>query len=632
MTNLVEASWRRCRSEFDLESRHQPSLFRVSESELRNARSRLEGFEIDSDSAIGRVRQAARSGDCCVLLSDTQGVVVQSYADTCAAQELAKKGLSSGYVWREDLVGTNGIGTCLAACQAVTVDGPSHYFEALKSYSCTAAPILGPEGEIIGVLDVSGHQTLGSDGSFLRAFVQDVADQISGGLFRRRYREEHIIAISDKPLAIPDRLNALIALDEDGQILGATREALSLLGVGGIGSIIGLAVDRLWNVPMADISPLVVRSTQLGVDAKSAIYATSFKAPPEMKCPPRCRNIKETMVDATSDTNAFDLVAGKDRQLLSQVELWRKLLNSDIPLLLLGETGVGKDTFARTLHSESQRSDKPYVAVNCAAIPESLLASELFGYAPGTFTGGLKGGRTGKIVESNGGTLFLDEIGDMPLELQAHLLRVLEERKVTPLGSSCAVPVDARIICATHRDLPALVERGAFRKDLYFRIKGVQIVLPPLRERSDIIDVAYRIIRDEVGPDAAGIEFSEDAIEAIKRYAWPGNVRELKNVIRYVLDVHAEKTITPAHLPRDIVNPDRPSPSDNSGQARNDCYAQNPELRLSWREEKDRQAIVAALRASKWNVTEAAQSLKISRVTLHRKIRRYEIVSPNNMG
>ena len=294
---------------------------------------------------------------------------------------------------------------------------------------------------------------------------------------------------------------------------------------------------------------------------------------------------------------------------------------------------------------------KPYIAVNCAAIPATLLASELFGYAPGTFTGGVKGGRAGKIVASHGGTLFLDEIGDMPLELQAHLLRVLEERTVTPLGSADPIPVDMKIICATHRNLQELIAKGQFRKDLYYRIRGAQIVIPGLRERADMAALVAAIVRDETPANSGDVTFSNEVLDLFRRYPWPGNIRELRNVIRFILSLHATETlITIEHLPEQLLDYSR----DGSGS--NDSYAMMPEPQqprdaraiedrngsmtgvsggttlVEANEAAERRRIVESLRTNRWNVTDAATQLGVSRATLHRKIRRYAITSPNNQS
>ncbi len=210
---------------------------------------------------------------------------------------------------------------------------------------------------------------------------------------------------------------------------------------------------------------------------------------------------------------------------------------------------------ARGIHAESSRAGNPYVAVNCAAIPATLLASELFGYAPGTFTGGVKGGKIGKIAASDGGTLFLDEIGDMPLDLQAHLLRVLEDRSVNPLGSTRTDPVDLRIICATHRNLPDLVTAGHFRKDLYYRIRGAQFTIPALRQRVDFSALVASVIQDEAQLSGLQpISVAPDALEVLRSYPWPGNIRELRNIIRLVLSLHGnERSIQVDHLPEYIL-------------------------------------------------------------------------------
>lgn len=243
-----------------------------------------------------------------------------------------------------------------------------------------------------------------------------------------------------------------------------------------------------------------------------------------------------------------DLVGG-DSAVARAVDLCRKVSDADLPLLILGETGVGKDTLARALHAASRRSRKPFVAINCAAIPASLLASELFGYVPGTFTGGAKSGYAGKFIASNGGTFFLDEIGDMPLDLQAYLLRVLDQRVVTPLGSNKPVPIDVRFMSATHRDLQNLVKQDRFRQDLFYRIRGLQVRLPALRNRSDLPVLASRLFHEEAARLAYVATPSDEVMNTLLKYDWPGHLRELRNVIRLALCTCDGGNVKIAHLP-----------------------------------------------------------------------------------
>lgn len=252
-------------------------------------------------------------------------------------------------------------------------------------------------------------------------------------------------------------------------------------------------------------------------------------------------------------TQTLDELAGDDPTMARAVYLCRKISNSDLPLLILGETGVGKNSLARALHAEGRRSNKPFIAINCAAIPGSLLASELFGYAPGTFTDGAKNGYAGKIIACNGGTFFLDEIGDMPLDLQAYLLRVLEERSVHPLGSNGAVPVDVRFVSATHCDLPGLVASGRFRQDLYYRIRGVEITLPALRMRRDLGDIIDRIAAVEAKNQDKAMTLCPQTRDVLCKYPWPGNFRELRNVLRLAISFCEDEHVTVADMPSPII-------------------------------------------------------------------------------
>jgi transcriptional regulator with PAS, ATPase and Fis domain len=235
----------------------------------------------------------------------------------------------------------------------------------------------------------------------------------------------------------------------------------------------------------------------------------------------------------------------------------RRVLDRDIPMLILGETGTGKELLARAIHVDSARAKQPFVAVNCASIPETLIEAELFGYEDGAFTGARRKGAVGKIVQANGGTLFLDEIGDMPVALQAHLLRVLQERQVTPLGSSKSVAVDVSIICATHRNLREMIDQKLFREDLFYRLNGLAVRLPALRERSDLLALVRRILDQLAEPAGRGrhLQPNADVLRLFQHYHWPGNVRQLFNVLRTAAVMAAnEPVITREHLSDDFLD------------------------------------------------------------------------------
>lgn len=690
-SDIVRASWRRCQSEYGLDRAMRKPIERVGGREIRSLRERMEDILVNASPVVEGMRRIAADTNHVVLLSNHEGIVVTSWADSTGSQEVAREGLETGSVWSEQRVGTNGIGTCLVSRQPITVFGGAHFNENFATFTCSAAPIFAPDGRVIAAFDISGRAIPGSgDGTFAQYFAREAASQISMLLFRKWHRNDCIVALSNEPDPMPMSVKALIATDENGCILGATQEALSTLGVPDLADIGGRFVNDIWNVSFSELRPLSKHSMKLANADGSHSFVTAFLPKKKVPAPataaagfrlPQPVEDKRTRAPATAGTakSPLDKVAGNDPLMVQNVNLCRKIIDKDIPLLLLGETGVGKDTLARAIHAESKRSGKPYVAVNCAAIPASLLASELFGYAPGTFTGGAKGGRTGKILASHGGTLFLDEIGDMPLDLQAHLLRVLEERTVTPLGSAETIPVDMKIICATHRNLPDLISSGQFRKDLYYRIRGAQIVLPSLKDRSDIPHLVEQIVRDEIGPDADSIEFSDAAMLLMRNYPWPGNIRELRNVLRFVGSLHAGKLIEVEDMPDQLLefamsgragfgaepgssnvallsggNMTSAAPGMMGGLAgltnghgahampggsaaaqgleRHDALYPTGTTLVEANEAAERRRIVEVLRANRWNVTEAASHLGISRATLHRKIRRYNITSPNQQG
>jgi transcriptional regulator with PAS, ATPase and Fis domain len=304
-----------------------------------------------------------------------------------------------------------------------------------------------------------------------------------------------------------------------------------------------------------------------------------------------------------------------DPQVGAVIRQVRKVIGRDIPILILGETGTGKELFARAIHAESPRTAAPFVAVNCASIPEGLIESELFGYEEGAFTGARKRGYAGRILLADGGTLFLDEIGDMPLNLQARLLRVLQERVVVPLGGVRAQPVDIAIICATHRRLKEAIAEGRFREDLYYRLNGLQVKLPPLRERTDLDTLVAQMI-EQLGCDASRVRASDEVLALFARHRWPGNLRQLSSLLRTALAMlDEEDVIEVRHLPEDFLEDVGVPPSAPAEEAAPIAPAQRGTL-----EEQETTAIRDALRAHGGNVSAAARALGVSRNTIYRRL------------
>jgi transcriptional regulator of acetoin/glycerol metabolism len=315
-----------------------------------------------------------------------------------------------------------------------------------------------------------------------------------------------------------------------------------------------------------------------------------------------------------------------DARVAENARIAQRVAGKRLPILLLGETGAGKEVFARAIHDASARRNRPFIAVNCGALPESLIESELFGYAPGAFTGARRHGARGKIAMADGGTLFLDEIGDMPLALQTRLLRVLAEGEVLPLGSETPVRVDIDVVCATHRDLAQMAGAGAFRDDLYYRLSGAVLTLPPLRERRDIAMLIDMVFAEEA--QAAGRPLALDATLATRlaAFAWPGNLRQLRNAMRYACAVCDTVLVEARHLSADLAAslPPLATPATSGSPA-----GIPPASALS--DEDERARIVAALTAHRWRPNAAALALGISRATLYRRMAKLAIVGPHRV-
>lgn len=313
---------------------------------------------------------------------------------------------------------------------------------------------------------------------------------------------------------------------------------------------------------------------------------------------------------------------GKDPSLLKVIGLIRQAARTDSTILLRGESGTGKEIFARTVHELSPRAHGHFIAINCAAIPEQLLESELFGYEEGSFTGARKGGKLGQIESANRGTLFLDEIGDMPPALQAKLLRVIQSKQIQRLGGNLSVPVDVRFVAATHRNLEEMIHQGSFREDLYFRLSVIPAYIPPLRERKGDIELLlnYYLTKYCLRFQKSFKIFSYEARQQLVNYSWPGNIRELENVVEYLVNIHDQDIITPEQLP---LNFSSSLPSSWQTQAPGNHHSQP-----SAHEENRQAELVEKLDRFGWDVPgkqQAAKALGISLATLYRLLAKNKI-------
>lgn len=322
-----------------------------------------------------------------------------------------------------------------------------------------------------------------------------------------------------------------------------------------------------------------------------------------------------------TDRVTFDQIIGNSECLQKVKRIARRAAKVNSTVLITGESGTGKELFAKAIHYNSKYADGPFISVNCSAIPEHLLESELFGYEDGAFTGARKGGKPGKFEQANKGTIFLDEIGDMPLSMQSKILRVLQERTVERVGGTHSISVDIRVIAATNANLQELVNQGKFRADLFYRLNIIPIHLPPLRERKEDIPklISYNLEKLSIKNGVSSKQFHQDAIKKMMEYDWPGNVRELVNTVEMLIVLSENEIITPHDLP------DKFFKSMNDKQIDEDHELNAPPMK-DWVQQHEYQLILQTLKECNGNKAAAARKLGIHRSTLYEKLKKYELL------
>jgi len=617
-SDLVSRSWIRCLEDYGLDPARAVDPRMVEARDLAARTERLSDLVSCAKLEMSNLYQQLADNQLTVVLTDTEGVVLAVAADPGFAKETAKQGMREGSVWSEREQGTNGMGTCLVEKSPLVIHRDQHFLARNINLTCTAAPIFDCTGELAAVLDVSSQSRLLQQ--YSTVLVSMAAQTIENRTMQSRYRQDYLVRFHSRPEFVYTLHEGELALSGEGRVLAANRSALLQLGMAGFDEIRGCDIRQLFNTTLQDLVARSARSSFHPVTVYGASQGIRFFAVAQQ--PPK---VAQALREAAERPGAARVGPAEpdggaalanlefgDARMAQNVRRAMKVVNRAIPLLLTGETGTGKELFARAFHAASLRAAGPFVAVNCASIPDSLIESELFGYKSGAFTGANREGRRGKILQANGGTLFLDEIGDMPYNLQARLLRVLEEREVVPLGGESPVTVDIQLVSATHRQLEEMVARGEFREDLYYRLQGITLGLPPLRDRADLKQLLRHALEEEA--DGRPVTIAEAAAQALEAYSWPGNIRQLRSVLRTALALAEGDVVTPRDLPEDLVRGRRPQEgSEAAGPALNPL------------ENAERDALLAELERCQWNVTLVAQKLKTSRNTIYRKMKRLDI-------
>lgn len=586
----------------------------VTESELRESILKRQELIKLSRPIMENVYEMIKSTSYSVVLTDEKGIIIDLIINSDIMDIHNNLNFVKGSLWDEKSVGTNAIGTCLATDKPMQVIGAEHYCKYHHRWTCSAAPIHNSKGEIIGSFDISGR-------------AEDVQTHTFGIAASSADCIEKQLVISESynlmDTAFDSILDGIIVIDNNLKIIKINNK---------IPELFHMEEQEIFNIDMGNILN--------GVDIKKNIFAQKNKMSfsdvtisagnKKIECSLNIspiiegndvigavilmREAKQVMKEVSKLAGfkanyTFDSIITVNDRMSELINMAKKISKTDCSVLIEGESGVGKELYAQSIHNESHRRNGPFIAINCSAIPKELFESELFGYESGSFTGAMKGGRPGKFELAMGGTIFLDEVGEIPLEVQPKLLRVLDNNKIVRIGGTYEKELDVRVISATNRNLLEEVTKGSFRQDLYFRLNVINLRIPPLRNRKeDILELAGYFLK-ELNKENNGVNkiFSSGFEGKLTEHEWAGNVRELKNIIQRAYYMSEDEVIRDEALPN----------NSSSKQAK----AAVP-LNLK---DIERDSIVRALHFNNRNVLKAAEDLNISKATIYRKIKAYSI-------
>lgn len=542
--------------------------------------------------------------ECLIMLADHSGRVLDSWGDQRFMNSERKAMFEQGVAWQERSLGTNAIGTALATGQPVQIERDEHFLKANRFMVGSAAPIYDVNRELVGVIDVSSDAYLPQ--AHTLGMVKMMTQSVENRLIISMFKDEAFTLTFNTNLDILDsQWSGLIVFNEEGSIISANRRAELLLAQDlallNIESILNISLRELKNHPEELPLDLVACN-------KFRIYGM-LKRPNMPK--PRELDFRKQLKPVPQVFTLENINLG-DSKLKRAIDQASRVIEKDIPILIHGETGVGKEVFVKALHNSSSRAKMPLVALNCAAIPADLVESELFGYEKGAFTGANNKGSIGLIRKAHKGTLFLDELGDMPHNVQARLLRVLQERQVTPLGSTENYSVDVRLISATHKSLKQSVALGEFRQDLFYRVSGLNISLPALREREDK-QMLFQQVLNHYSEASVPPLLSAAVTKLFSSYSWPGNIRQLVSVLQIAEIMSDGQSIQLLDLPDDFID-----------EVEEDQHQLDDALENTSPTDKQENWL-AVFEANDRNVSRTAKALNISRNTLYKKLRELDL-------
>jgi len=623
ISNIIEESWQRCKKD-----QVNPYTKKVPHVLLRDE---LEKRITEHNELINicipfmeHLYAFVKGSGFMIVLADSDGYLLKIIGDHEVLETVKLGNFIEGSCWSEEYAGTNGVGTVLKQEIAMQVFACEHYCITSHQWTCSGAPIYDSAKKLVGAIDMTGPYN--KVHSHTLGMVAAAAYAIENQICLKNALTECQIADSFQKTVISSIPEMIMTIDNNGFISMMNENAKKIFSPDGkkipavhVNNFFGKNNDHLLNLihnheSLTDVetricfkgfqgdftmctNPIIAQNKTMG----KIIILNEIK---------RTRTLVTNIIGAKANLK-FDNIIGINADFEKTVDQAKIASRISSNVLLLGESGTGKDIFAQAIHNNSTRKDGPYVAVNCAAIPKDLISSELFGFSDGAFTGSRKGGNHGKFELADGGTIFLDEIGETPLEFQSTLLRVIEDKSITRIGGQKVISVDVRIIAATNRNLKEAVQQGKFREDLYYRLNVFRIQLPPLRERKDDIplltETFAKRISGAMGKTITNVD--EDLIEKFINYPWPGNVRELQNVLERMINVSHTNTLMTSLLPDEIINYHQEE-------------IQSPVIESIYEAEKN---LIMKMMKSNNNKKDIAEKLRISRNTLYRRLQKYEL-------
>lgn len=611
--SVIADSWNRCIA-WGLDHDHVPAPLKPEPARLEEINQQhSELLTVTEAEVLPYYRNVLANGRCLIVLADPMATVLNCWGDERITETHLKPWFQAGANWQEQNCGTNAIGTSIALGAPVQIQRNEHFLKTNRSIISSAAPIFDAHRQIAGVLSVFSDAYLPQ--AHTLGMVRLLSQSVENRLINRQFGPDHFqITLNTTADNFDSPWSGILMCDDSGQVVASNQRADQLLGMNTVEARLDELFRARWNQilghPETENLQLTTRSkVRLSARIKhpTRIVDTAEKTGPS--------TASEDLRQPFQPLDIDDLDFG-DSAVKRCATQGLKVLERGLPVLITGETGVGKEVLVKALHRACHRKDQPLVAVNCAAIPPELVESELFGYEAGAFTGARAQGSLGLIRKAHKGVLFLDEIGEMPLSAQSRLLRVLQERVVTPVGSTESLPVDVLLVTATNRPLTTQIGNGHFRADLYYRINGLCVELPALRNRADrrmLIQSLYARHRDPGQSE----QLSSQVLSALENHPWPGNIRQLENVLRVAIAIADGKDMQVWHLPEDFlaefetssVKESDPTIPEQSGSG----FKMEPEDTLA--------RTLQVYRQCAGNVSQAARELDISRNTLYKRLR-----------